>query len=208
MPKQEVEKIYKEIQVALFRLIPEKWEKLYLYASVLGGRGEMFFYYFPKKTILKPKPINCYEVAQKFGINEEQYSIELSKLYEKIRRLNELAINKWTNITISIENCLFSIEYNFEDILHSVYTDEQRHVYWEYKYLKTPIESLSKSNQNFIRYYSKEPMPKTYLYTEGIYINNKLDVKKENKLVQAELQEEQIMASKEKPKIRNQILNF
>ncbi len=65
----------------------------------------------------------------------------------------------------------------------------KRHVYWEYKYLKnTNRKSLSKSNQNFIRYYSKEPMPKTYLYTEGIYINNKLDVKKENKLVQTELQ--------------------
>ena len=46
-------KIYKEIQNILFSLIPEKWESLYLYASVIKGRGEMYFYYFPKKTILK-----------------------------------------------------------------------------------------------------------------------------------------------------------
>ncbi len=64
LPKQEVEKNIKEIQVALFRLIPEKWEKLYLYASVLGEEEKCFFFTISPKTILKPKPINCYEVAQ------------------------------------------------------------------------------------------------------------------------------------------------
>lgn len=169
MSKKEVEKLYKEIQAAIFRLIPEKWESLYLYASVIKGRGEMFFYYFPKRTILKPKPINCYEVAARFGINEEQYNIALKDLYDKIKSLNNLSVRKWTNITISIVNCLFSIEYNYNNILNSKYTDEQRHIYWEYKYLHTPIESLSKQNQDLIRYYEDENVIKPYIYTEGIY---------------------------------------
>ena len=169
MSKKEVEKLYKEIQAAIFRLIPEKWESLYLYASVICGRGEMFFYYFPKRTILKPKPINCYEVASKFGINEEQYNIALKDLYDKIKSLNNLSVRKWTNITISIVNCLFSIEYNYNNILNSKYTDEQRHIYWKYKYLHTPIESLSKQNQDLIKYYEDENVIKPYIYTEGIY---------------------------------------
>ena len=46
-------KIYSEIQNKLFYLIPEKWNKVYLYASVIKQlnnleTGEMFFYYFPK----------------------------------------------------------------------------------------------------------------------------------------------------------------
>ena len=51
LPKQEVEKYIKEIQVALFRLIPEKWEKLYLYASVLGEEEKCFFTISPKNYI-------------------------------------------------------------------------------------------------------------------------------------------------------------
>ena len=170
MPKGEVQKIYKEIQNILFSLIPEKWESLYLYASVIKGRGEMYFYYFPKKTILKTKPINCYEVAQKFGIDEEQYNIYLSKLYEKIKELNIMSARKWTNLTISIVNCLFTVEYHFNDLIHSLYTDEQRHIYWEYKYLHTPIESMSRQNQILVRYYD-EKEEKPLIYTEGIYIN-------------------------------------
>lgn len=170
MPKGEVQKIYKEIQNILFSLIPEKWESIYLYASVIKGRGEMYFYYFPKRTILKTKPINCYEVAQKFGIDEEQYNILLSKLYEKIKELNNISLRKWTNLTISIVNCLFTVEYHFNDLIHSLYTDEQRHIYWEYKYLHTPIESMSKQNQIFVRFY-EEKGEKPLIYTEGIYIN-------------------------------------
>jgi len=162
-----VRELYKEIQNILFKLIPEKWERLYLYASVVNEKGEMYFYYFPKKTILKANPINCYEIASKFGIDEEQYNAVLKELYNKIKQLHNLAIKKWTNITISIANCLFTAEYNYSNL----YTDEQRHIYWKYKYLNAPIESFSKKDQEFIKYYDQEYNKNTYIYTEGIYIN-------------------------------------
>ena len=98
MPKKEVEKLYKEIQTALFRLIPEKWESLYLYASVIKGRGEMFFYYFPK-GILKKNPVNVYEVPNKFTLNEEEY----------IRKDNNIWIHKTAKVYDSAyigENCI------------------------------------------------------------------------------------------------------
>ena len=44
---------YEKIQTCLFDLIPEKWEEIYLYASVIDDEenvqtGEMYFYYLPK----------------------------------------------------------------------------------------------------------------------------------------------------------------
>lgn len=200
MPKKEVEILYKEIQNILFKIIPEKWKSLYLYASVINGKGEMYFYYFPKKTLLKPKPINCYEIALKFGINEEQYNIVLKELYNKIKMLNNISIRKWTNITISIVDCLFTIEYNYNDLIHSIYTDEQRHIYWKYKYLNIPIESMNKNDQNLIKYYVQEQNIKPSVYTERIYIENKkVDSEKSNK--QTNESEEKV-----ENRVRNQIL--
>jgi len=46
------------IKKKLFYIIPEKWEKIYLYASVIDlpkqkPVGEMYFYYLPKGIIKK-----------------------------------------------------------------------------------------------------------------------------------------------------------
>ena len=68
---------YEKIQNYIFTLIPEKWEEIYLYASVFSdktknGSGELFFYYLPK-GIIKRRLINVYEVPKRFNINEDQY---------------------------------------------------------------------------------------------------------------------------------------
>ena len=49
----KIREIYIEIQKQLFYMIPEKWDKLYLYSSIITHpshleTGEMFFYYLPK----------------------------------------------------------------------------------------------------------------------------------------------------------------
>ena len=54
----KMKKIYSEIQTKIFYMVPEKWEKIYLYASVIENlnyieTGEMFFYYFPKGILRK-----------------------------------------------------------------------------------------------------------------------------------------------------------
>ena len=199
MPNKEVTEIYKQIQSVLFKLIPQKWESLYLYASVVKGRGEMYFYYFPKKAILKPKPISCYQIASKFGINEDQYNDALNELYRKIKILNIISMPKWTNLTISIVNCLFTIEYNYSDLDNSRYTDEQRHIYWEYRYLKRPLASMSKENQALVNKYLEEHNSKTSVYTEGIYIQSK---QKGNWLKEAKEYNE------EESQVRNMILKW
>lgn len=164
-----IKKVYKEIQSSISKLIPEKWESIYLYASVINGKnGEMFFYYFPRK-ILKHKPINCYEIPSKFGIDEKAYNEALEKLYAKIKNLNHLTKSKWTNITLSIVNNIFSIEYHYNNLEHSMYTDEERHIVWNHKYLKTPIDSFNEKEKQLIESYEEESSIKPTIYTEGLY---------------------------------------
>ena len=54
----ELCQIYKGIQYQLNNLIPEKWESIYLYASVVDTINdvetwEMYFYYMPSGFIKK-----------------------------------------------------------------------------------------------------------------------------------------------------------
>ena len=173
----EAIKFYKEIYNSIINLIPEKWEKICLYASNMQNlKGEMYFYYFPKKLI-KAKPVNCYEVANKFGLDENTYNDELSKLYIKIKKLKQVVNSPWTNITIIIEKNLFTTEFHYENIRHSKYSDEQRHIIWEYKYLNIPLDSLSKKEQDLITYYKEESKIKPTVIIEQIENFDKEQIK-------------------------------
>ena len=55
---KKIEEIYENIQRKLYYMIPEKWEELYLYASIIDkpdktATGELFFYYIPKGILRK-----------------------------------------------------------------------------------------------------------------------------------------------------------
>ena len=91
---KKIEEMYEKIQRQIFYLIPEKWEKFYLYASVINGvdenkTGELFFYYIPK-GILKKSPVNVYEIANKFNLDEKEYLELVKDLYEKIKLLHDI----------------------------------------------------------------------------------------------------------------------
>lgn len=170
--QDEIQKIYKELQDSIIKLVPEKWQSIYLYASVISGRGgEMFFYFFPKKLI-KTKPINCYEIPEKFGIDEEQYNNKLKELYDVIKLLNHCTNLRWSNITISIKKNIFTIEYHYDDLIHSRYTDDERRIYWCYKYLGLPLESLSQEERKIVKNYREESNIKPMIYSEDMTKTN------------------------------------
>ena len=115
---KRIKEIYEDIQKKLFYMIPEKWDKLYLYSSVLdkpdkeGKMGELFFYYIPK-SILKKKAVNVYEIPSKFNLDENQYLRLVRILYAKIKALREEfrkseGNETWTNITMAIQNLKFN----------------------------------------------------------------------------------------------------
>lgn len=174
--------IYAKIQNQLFYIIPEKWDRIYLYASIIEKvnhieTGEMFFYYYPK-GLLKKNPINVYEVPYKFNIEEESYIKLVDKLYDTIKLLRkefEKAEEKiWSNLTISIENLKFHVEYDYENLFLSNYTNYDRHIIWQYKYLNLPIEKLVKKDREMLEGFllqEKNVNREIKEYTEVMYKN-------------------------------------
>ena len=181
---------YENIQNFIFTLIPEKWEEIYLYASVYkeehnSQSGELFFYYLPK-GIIKRRFINVYEVPKKFNINEEQYLKIVSELYTCIKSLRQDFIDTeqeiWTNITISIANFRFKVEYNYGNLPTTEKEIFERNVIWKYKYLKTGGESREE-RKVLEQYFSIIQPSNKNTYETGLYVkteNNNIGFDKDD----------------------------
>lgn len=165
----QIKDIYRGILNSINKLIPEKWKSVHLYASVNRfAKSEMFFYYIPKK-ILAHNPVSCYEVSEKFGINEEQYIKGLSILYEKIKQIHYYSRIKWTNVTIVIDEDEFIVKYHFNNLNDMKYTDEERHMIWKYQNLNIPLYTIGKRDRSLIENYVENSTMKPYIVRELIY---------------------------------------
>ncbi len=184
--------IYSKIQTKLFYMIPEKWDRIYLYAAVIEDknkleRGEMFFYYYPS-GILKKNPVNVYEVPARFNIEESSYIKLADELYDTIKLLRAEFKNAkeapWTSLTISVVNLKFKIEYNYDDLQEV--SDEERHLIWQYKYLGLSPERLPRRQRKLLeQYIQKEQInaPKVKKHTENMYqkhVHNIIEYDKTN----------------------------
>lgn len=197
----------------------------------------MYFYYFPK-GIIKKKPVNCYEIPNAFNIDEEEYARLITDLYQTIKKLRQIWMNqrqkKWTNITISIQNFQFKVEYDYTNLTDSEFDSYSRHVIWRYRYLKPDLNVLEKKDKKIIdrymQYISATKLPKRDLYTEGMYtepVRNIVDFEKtlsvEEAIAQSEKEEkpkekkkflqkkrviEDIIEMEEEELVHNQILNW
>lgn len=158
----EIKQVYTGIQHQLNNLIPEKWESIYLYASVIKQlnnleRWEMYFYYIPT-GILRKNPINVYEIPAKFNVDEDEYLELVDNLCNTIKNLRKEYRNSyqkdWTNVVIAIKDEQFLIEYNNDNLAKSKYSSQDRHLIFKHKYLNIPVQSFSKNErkvvQNFI----------------------------------------------------------
>lgn len=211
-----MKKLYIDIQEKLYYMIPEKWDSIFLYASIFEGinnieSGEMFFYYFPK-GILRKEPINVYEIPSKFNIDEEEYDKLTEELYRKIKKLKQeyfkITNKKWTNITISIENYKFTVEYGYEDLKHSPYSSYDRHIIWRYMYLNTSLNTYNKEEREIINSYLKQYKKdenKKDEYVEAIYQNRVHNVIDYNK--QKQVQDIKLIKKEEKQDEANNIIN-
>lgn len=226
--------IYKEIQKKLFYMLPERWESIYLYASVIQHAkletGEMFFYYIPK-GVLRKNPVNVYEVPSRFNIEEEDYLKLADNLYEKIKELRNEMINQgekpWSNVTISVEKTNFKVEFRYDNLTNLKFSSYDRHLAWKYEYLNKPLNSYNRQERDTIEALLKERdiiSNEVMTYNENIYLqkevksiidfdkedyqeiteNNK-DIKIEPK-IETSLQE--VSTTKNETEIRSQILNY
>ena len=180
---KKIKEMYEDIQRRLYYMIPEKWEKLYLYSSVIDmpngeKKGELYFYYIPK-GILKKKPVNVYEIPNKFNLDETDYLKLVGILYTKIKKLREEFRKSetgglWSNITMSIENNRFKVEYNYEDLNHSDFNSYERHIIWRYEYLGIGEEQVGKKDREILKRYLLGPkmIRRKEKYETGIYISD------------------------------------
>ena len=180
---KKIKEMYEDIQWRIFYMIPEKWEKLYLYASVMDRidghkTGELFFYYIPK-GIFKKNPVNVYEIPQKFNLDEKKYQKLVNILYEKIVDLREEfkkleVTSTWSNLTMKIEGIKFKVEYDYEDLTKSKFSSYERHIIWRYNNLGIREEQLSKEEHKIIERYllGEKVVKRRERYETGIYIKN------------------------------------
>lgn len=211
---------YQDIQKKLFYMIPEKWENLYLYASVIDkpgaeATGELFFYYVPK-SLLKKNPVNVYEVPAKFNIDEKEYGKLVELLYDEIKALRkEFAATGqelWSNITILIKGTKFAIEYGYEDLNNDGLTSYERHIIWRYKYLGLSIDYANKEEKEVLKKYviDKElnGEGKKEYYNDGIYVrdvNNVVDYQSSD---HESIENAEYVVSRNNKASKNQILKY
>ena len=180
---KKIKEMYEDIQRRIFYMIPEKWDKMYLYASVSDlidskKTGELFFYYIPK-GIFKKNPVNVYEIPQKFNLDEKEYLKLVNILYQKIVELREEfkkveIVPTWTNLTMMIKGTQFKIEYDYEDLSKSKFSSYERHIIWRYNYLGIKEEQLSRKEKEIIERYllGEKVIRRRERYEAGIYIRN------------------------------------
>ena len=180
---KKIKEIYEDIQKRLFYMIPEKWDKLYLYSSVIDMQngeqtGELYFYYIPK-GILKKKPVNVYEIPNRFNLDENDYLKLVKILYDRIKQLREEFRKSetgtlWSNITMTIENMKFKVEYNYDDLEHSSFSSYERHIIWRYEYLGIGEEQVSKKEKEILNKYltGAKIIKRKENYETGLYIRD------------------------------------
>ena len=213
---KKIKDIYEEIQKELFYMIPEKWDKLYLYSCVIDmpknvKTGELFFYYIPK-GVLKKKPVNVYEIPNKFNLDENQYFKLVELLFNKIKQLREefrkVDTEAWSNITLIIENSRVRVEYDYEDLKKSNFTSYERHIIWRFKYLGIGPEQVSKKDKEILKRFvlGAKTLTRKEIYQFGIFVKdvgNIIDYNTEDSETDKNVE---YIVSKEERKNKNQIL--
>ena len=98
-------------------------------------------------------------------------------LYNEIKMLREEFKKSetgklWTNITISIQDMKFKLEYRYDDLLNDIFDSYERHVIWRYKYLGIGIEQVGKKEKEILERYFSMPkrLEKKEEYSMGVYI--------------------------------------
>lgn len=130
-----MEQIYQQVANILVNIIPEEWEKIYLYAEMREGYKKVFFYYYPLNG---DKPIYSLDITELFNISEDEFDEQENKLYNCFTDLREefkeQEQDEWTNLTFFLDNTgEMKINYGYEDISQINPVEKQEN--WETEYL-------------------------------------------------------------------------
>ncbi|KAF1341153.1 DUF600 family protein [Bacillus subtilis subsp. subtilis] len=128
-----LESTYLQITDVIGKIIPADWSKIVLYAEILDGSREVYFFF---QTPENDEYIYSHDIPEQFQVSKKIYTELLIDLQELFKQLhNEFKENNpeaWTNLTLNLEsNGTFSIDYNYDDVLSSELDDLQRRDVWK-----------------------------------------------------------------------------
>ncbi|MRX72839.1 DUF600 family protein [Bacillus lacus] len=135
METKVTQKLYQKIVNTLVNIVPEEWEKIYLYAEFREGYKKVFFYYY---TQFRAKPVYCLDITDLFNISVYAYDELENELYKYFTVLwEEFEIQEheqWTNLTFIIDSTgKMKINYGYENLSEISSIEKQN--YWEAEYL-------------------------------------------------------------------------
>lgn len=134
-------------------MIPDEWEKIYLYGEVLSDSREVYFYF---KKINSDEIIYSHDIPKKYHVDKGIYYKLLLELINAVVELHDeykLSYdNEWTNLTLILEKSgHFNVNYNYDDVLDCQYTSGQRQIIWKYEVVG--IEPILEEHKQLIEKY-------------------------------------------------------
>ena len=97
---------------------------------------------------------------------------EIKKLREEFKKIEPDTV--WSNVTMTIQNFKFRVEYDYEDLEKSNFTSYERHIIWRYKYLGVGPEQVNKKDREILNRYliGAKTLGRKETYESGIYIRD------------------------------------
>lgn len=146
--------MYPVIAEDILGMIPDgNWYEIYLYAEILDGSREVFFYF---NTYENEDFIYSHDIPAKYNVSEKNYDRLLLELQTKFHNLRQIFIDNdqelWTNLTLILKYPgKIKVNYDYEDVINSVISPTQRQMVFEYQHLG--LLPQSEINRQFVRNY-------------------------------------------------------
>jgi len=134
-------------------MIPDDWEKIYLYGEVLSDSREVYFYF---KRVGSEEIVYAHDIPKKYNVDKGIYYKLLLELINAVVELHDdykiNYENEWTNVTFILEKSgHFNVNYNYDSILDNKYTSCQRQIIWKYEVIG--IEPAVEEHRQLIEEY-------------------------------------------------------
>lgn len=135
METKLMEQIYQRIANTLVNIVPEEWEKIFLYAEIRENYKKVFFYYYAQSRV---EPVYSLYITDLFNISEDDYDELENELYNCFTRLwEEFRVQEqeqWTSLTFILDSTgKMKINYGYKDI--SELSPIEKQDKWEAEYL-------------------------------------------------------------------------
>ena len=131
---RKAEEIYQALANQLNDLIPEQWEKVFLYVEDWDDSSTAYFFHYPPEGT---GPVLSHDIPERFDMDPDDSEMKEYKLGEtglSLQRVfREEGKEPWTSFTFILEESgQFKVDYGYED-LSEVDPREQRDA-WKARY--------------------------------------------------------------------------